>query len=291
MYCPNCGTFNNDNNNACTNCGTMLKSVNTQQQPYAAPQFQQQSPYAQPRQPHYAQPLQQQSPYAQPQQPRYAQPLQQQPRYAQPLQQQSPYTQPQQPNYGAAQPVGPQYAQQPNYMNTAPEAPASGFAAIWYKIMTFVGFFLTAAGFFMIGLGNMIGWQYGASSGSYYGYSYNYRYVDVVAENYGGLRAADFITGVIFMGLGVFAILAWIQFKSYKKSAAMLTCLVYCGFAALQLAYSALILIVFLIDGATFSQATGVYPIVFPIIMIVVVIAVFVMNLLYFKKEKFRYIN
>lgn len=57
MFCPKCGTQNNDNLKFCANCGEPL-NANPQQQPPQQPQYQQ--PYQQPQyqQPVYQQPYQ-----------------------------------------------------------------------------------------------------------------------------------------------------------------------------------------------------------------------------------------
>ena len=285
MYCPQCGTFNQDGSANCVNCGYALSAS----QPYR-----QQSPqYAQPQQPQYGQPQ-----YGQPQQPQYGQPQQQyghpqQPQYGQPQQQ---YGQPQygQPQYG--QPHQARYVQQPNYgqqpmYNRAPVQNSSGgFVGIWQMIMNYAGYFVTAGIFFLIGLGNMIGWQYGAQSASYYGYNYSVRFVDEVVAYAGGLRVVDFITGFLFIGLAGFSIFVWMNFKSYKSLAPKLTYLLYGGFCGLYIIYYTIAIIILTSKGAG-SNTTTILPIAFPIILLILMAGMCAASVFYFKTQKYNYVN
>ena len=267
MYCPQCGTFNQDGSANCVNCGYALSAAQPQQQ---APQ------YAQPQQPQYGQ-----QQYGQPQQPQYGQAWQPQ------------YGQPQQPQYG--QPHQARYVQQPNYnqrpMYNAPvQSNPGGFAGIWHMIMNYAGYFVTAGIFFLIGLGSMIGWQYGSETVNYYYYSRSVSYVELIAQHVGGLRVVDFIMGFLFMGLAGFSIYVWMNFKSYKSLAPKLTYLLYGGFCALYVIYYTIAIIILASQGAG-SDTTTLLPIAFPIILLLLMAGVCAANVFYFKTEKFKYVN
>ena len=309
MNCPKCGAAVRDGSAFCMNCGQPLRAANPQQPQYAQPQ--QQYNYSPQQQYHYAQPqqVQQQAQpqynYAQPRQPQqqynYAQPKQvqqaqpQQYRYAPPAQQ--PYAQPQQPYAQLQQQYAPpqqaQYAQrpvypqQPAYQNAAPAANVGGFEGFWFKFMAYVGLYLTAAALLLMGIGSMVGWQYGAVS--YFGYSF--RYVEGIASQYVWLRVIDFIIGALYIALAVLAVLTGVSFTKYKRNVPSLVKLIYGGFAGLLLAYTVTVIVAFAVDGANFQMITTAYPIVFPIIMLVLSIALFVVNSIYFKSQKFRFVN
>ena len=242
MFCPNCGTMNNDGNANCTNCGAVLRPAQPQQ-----PRPQQPSPYAQ------------QSPYAQP---RAYQP---QPQPARPAPQPQP-----QPTAG-------------NYYPPQPPATTFNFYNFWYKFMVYAGFFMAAGGFFFLGLGQLIGWQYGATSG--------YRYVEGIKDQLGGLRAADIVSGILFMFLAVFAVYVWFQFRYLRYRAPLFTYILFGGATALYIVYFLIEIIVLSTSKKVASgKATEVFPIVFPIILMVMLIAVVAAQLYYFKTEKQRFI-
>ena len=244
MFCPNCGTMNNDGNMNCTNCGAPLRVSQPQ------PQQPQPSPYAQ------------QSPYAQPRQPR---PAYQQPQQARPQPQPQP------------QPAG------GNYYPPQPPAVAFNFYNFWYKFMIYAGFFMAAGGFFFLGLGQLIGWQYGAESG--------YRYVDFIKDYIGGLRAADIVSGILFMLLAVFAVYAWFQFRYLRYRAPLFTYILFGGAAGLYIVYFIIEIIVLSTSKKVPSgKATEFFPIVFPIILMVMLIAVVAAQIYYFKTEKNRFV-
>lgn len=157
-----------------------------------------------------------------------------------------------------------------------------GFADTWYTFMSFCGFYLTAIAFFFLGLGSLIGWQYGKKS---FG-GFTVRYVDGVKESYGGLRALDIILGIVFIAAAFAAIYIGMQFKAKKAVAPKFTTYLYCGFLALYVLYNFIVLITLPGEGKT-----DVYPIVFPIILIIIFAAVVVLNFRYFKERGAEFTN
>lgn len=241
MFCPNCGTMNNDNSTACSNCGAPLSSFRRPEQ----------------------QPAQQS--YAQPQQPTYGsapQPAQRAPYPPQPAQN----------GYGSGTVI-------------APPQRTFDFYPFWFKFMSYAGFFITSLGFFFIGLGQLIGWQYGSISG--------FRFVEGIKESFGGLRAADIISGILFLLMSVASIYVWYQFRYLRAKAPTYTLALYGAAAGIYTVYF-LIDIIVLAASETARRggfsATKIFPIAWPIILIVILGAVLAAQIIYFKSEKPRFI-
>lgn len=232
--------MNNDGNMNCTNCGAPLRASQPQ------PQQPQPSPYAQ------------QSPYAQPRQPR---PVYQQPQQARPQPQPQP------------QPAG------GNYYPPQPPATVFNFYNFWYKFMLYAGFFMTSIGLFFLGLGQLIGWQYGDSD-----------YVDQIADHLGGLRASDIVTGIIFMLLAVGSIFVWYQYRYLRYIAPKLTLILYGSVTGIYLVYFIIEIIVLATSKKVAISATKVFPIIFPIILMIMLIATLIAQIFYFKSEKHHFV-
>lgn len=207
----------------------------------------------------------------------------QQPAYGLPRQ---PGVQPQQ--YQAYQPPrqqgAPLYGQpmQQNYVIPNRQNEMTGFSAFWNAVMTYAGFFVSAAGFFFLGLGSIIGWQYAAKR---YGF-HTYRYVEYIADELPGLRILDIIVGIGLFAFSGLCIFAWFQFKSYRSSAPALTLLIYISFVGLYVVYNSIVVIV--LSGHSL-EIGDIYPLAFPLILLMNMIAVMVLNIVYFSKEKRRY--
>lgn len=165
--------------------------------------------------------------------------------------------------------------------------------------MLYAGYFLTAGGFIVVGIGQLLGWQYG--SVSYSGVSA--KYVDAVDETVHTLRILDIVFGILFILLGLFSLLVWSRFKSYRRNAPSSTNLLYGGFIAFYVIWYG-IAIPLIATNSTFKSAfttfdylglhqsvLSVVPIVFPIIILVAMIVVIALNSSYFKSDRQNYIH